>query len=144
MLTNRKKLKIRKKRFKMILLGIIFVVSATAFLTYWLWINIFSKTHYISPLASNILSINSVKQDKEIMKIEDLLKEKQIDFVSVNDSGKTYIISLKNGGEVVISQEKDLNTQISSLQFMLSRLTMEGRKIKRLDLQFDNPVVVFN
>lgn len=144
MLTNRKKLKNRRKKIKAIFLSTLFVLLTGVFLGYLSWTTVFSKAHYISPLASKVLSADSsLKQEKEIKKLEILLKEKQIEFVSISTTGTIYLIRLKNDAEVIISSTKDLNTQISSLQFILSRLTMEARQFSRLDLVFDKPVIVF-
>jgi len=74
---------------------------------------------------------------------KDLLKEKSIEFSSLSESkGKSFVITLKSGGEVIITDEKDLNEQLASLQRIVAQLTMEGKKLKRLDLRFDRPILV--
>ena len=40
--------------------------------------------------------------------------------------------------------EKDIQVQLDSLQFIYSRSKIEGKKIKKIDLRFEKPVVVFN
>jgi hypothetical protein len=50
---------------------------------------------------------------------------------------------LIDNGEVILSSKKDIGSQLSSLQLMLARLTIEGKKLKVLDFRFDNPVVSF-
>jgi len=52
-------------------------------------------------------------------------------------------VELRDGGELILSSKKDLENQLSSLQLILSRLTIEGKKLKKLDFRYDNPVVSF-
>lgn len=76
--------------------------------------------------------------------INDLLQESGIAFTSVesaNDS--SYLVNLKDGGQVIITQNKNVQNQISSLQLILSRLTIEGKRFKSLDFRYDKPVVLF-
>ena len=61
----------------------------------------------------------------------------------VNDSDGSFAVTLQDGGEVILSSKKDIGSQLTSLQLVLSRLTIEGKKLKRLDFRFDNPVVEF-
>jgi len=48
---------------------------------------------------------------------------------------------LKDGEEVVFSLKKEIQIQVDSLQFILSRSKIEGKGVKRIDLRFDKPVV---
>jgi cell division septal protein FtsQ len=143
MVTNRKKLKNRKKTLKIVLLSTFFVLTISAVLGYFLWTAFISKTHYISPLSTVLSSDSSLKSEKDVAKLEALLREKKIEFVSINPTETTYLIRLKNDAEITLSAQKNISEQISSLQFILSRLTMEGRRFSRLDLTFDKPIIVF-
>lgn len=108
------------------------VLSAVAF--YYTTNAILSKKqNYISPLSTT-----------KTGNIEGLLYEKNIPFSQVRDASESSkIIVLKDGGEVLVSSKKDMDSQISSLQLILSRLTIEGKKFKRLDLRFERVVIVF-
>jgi cell division septal protein FtsQ len=48
---------------------------------------------------------------------------------------------LEDGKEALFSLKKEIQVQVDSLQFILSRSKIEGRKIKKIDLRFDKPVV---
>jgi len=48
---------------------------------------------------------------------------------------------LKSGEEAVFSLKKEIQAQVDSLQFILSRSKIGERKIKKIDLRFDKPVV---
>jgi len=50
---------------------------------------------------------------------------------------------LKDGEEVVFSLKKEIQVQVDSLQFILSRSKIEGKGIKKIDLRFDKPVVSY-
>jgi hypothetical protein len=96
----------------------------------------FVKVSVISPLAKSKVS--------RLVNLENELSKNQITFsaASANQDG-SYTIKLLAGGEVILSSKKDIGSQLSSLQLMLSRLTIEGKKLKTLDFRFDNPVVSF-
>lgn len=101
---------------------------------------------FVTPLpASFSLSPNIRIDSFEAKQVELLLARYRIDFVSVHyQKDKTYTVFLKNGGEVILSSKKDLTSQVSSLQLLINRLTIEGKSFKRLDLRFTNPVIVLN
>ena len=96
----------------------------------------FVKVTVISPLAKSKVS--------RLVTLENELSKNQITFsaASANQDG-SYTVKLLAGGEVILSSKKDIGSQLSSLQLMLSRLTIEGKKLKTLDFRFDNPVVSF-
>jgi hypothetical protein len=48
---------------------------------------------------------------------------------------------LSNKSEIFLTRDKDINPQLASLQFILSRLTMEGKGFRSLDLRFDKPII---
>lgn len=48
-----------------------------------------------------------------------------------------------NGPLVIFSSQKELDFQLDSLQLIFSRAKIEGKDLKRLDLRFDKPVVVY-
>ena len=93
---------------------------------------------YVSPLAS----VKGLTTDANQSHIEKLLKEKHIRYQSIEPDDETYMLMLQDDQQVVFSAKKDITVQISSLQFILSRLTMEGKEFSRLDLRFEKPVIV--
>lgn len=96
----------------------------------------FFNNSFISPLA-----INGPYKGNSI---EDLLSKNNIQFSKVQTaSDSSYIVFLKDDGQVRLPSNKDMPSQISSLQLILYRLTIEGKKFKSLDLRFDKPVIEF-
>jgi len=110
----------------------------------YLYLSELHKPLFVTPLSSVLSENNTNSSDDQthISVVEAKLKEKNIDFSEIKPVNGGYRILMKNGGEVLFSSHKDIALQISSLQFILSRLTMESKLFSRLDLRFDKPVVV--
>ena len=113
------------------------------FAGYSLW----SKLHkplYISPLpTTHVAQAAQIDQGGIIQQqIENDLHKKQIDFQSVQRQDDSYVITLQDKSKVTFSSEKDIMSQIASLQYILKDLTMEGRAFSSLDLRFAQPVIV--
>jgi|SRR3989344_115366 len=131
-----KKLKRKGKFFFIkIIIPIFIFLILSAFLLYKLpAFPIFNKP-IISPLGQN--------KPSRVSSLESLLKKENVPFSSITSSSDFYTIVLSGGGQVIISSKKELAVQISSLQLMLSRLTIEGKRIKSLDFRFDKPIINF-
>ena len=130
------KLKRKGKFFfiKIIFPVFILLILLTFLLYKLLAFPIFSKP-IISPLGQN--------KPFRVSNLEVLLKKANVPFSSVTRSSDFYIIILSGGGQVIMSSKKELAVQISSLQLMLWRLTIEGKRIKSLDFRFDKPIINF-
>ncbi|MEK7605421.1 MAG: hypothetical protein AAB478_02735 [Patescibacteria group bacterium] len=95
---------------------------------------------FISPLPFLKFRTEASDQSKAITK---MLEEKGIHPQQVvSAGGSIYKIELSDQSTVYINGAKDLPEQISSLQRIASRLTMEGKKFLRLDLRYAKPVIV--
>lgn len=88
----------------------------------------------VSPLAKN--------QITDTGKVEQILKGKEIPYQNLEvEDDLSYKIVLSSGSEVYLDSKKDLTTQLSSLQLILSQLKIEGKTFKRLDFRFEKPVI---
>ncbi len=107
----------------------------------WFFIKATSyNTYFISPLPINV-SAEEVEVGKKII---NELKKNNIQYTSIDQQeGSIYSIKLVDKTEVLIGNDKDITSQIASLQFIYNRLTMEGKLIRKLDLRFDKPVIIF-
>jgi hypothetical protein len=95
-----------------------------------------SKTIILNPLA--------VKNTKQIESLSKNLTSKNISFSNVEQNNDlSYKILLKDNGTVYFSQKKDLSMQIDSLQLIVNRLTIEGKRFKTLDFRYDKPVISY-
>lgn len=112
------------------------------------------------PLAKNLLPQNQNKNQTIIrpfvynINVYDLrtkLEDKQISIDSLEVSSQSGVLTLKihDGPVVLFSDTEDVDQQISSLQLIIRRLTIDKgtsgniRKPSRIDLRFNNPVVQF-
>jgi len=138
-INRKRKDTLKKIALSILYIGVIILISAGS---YFLYPVLFPKPLFISPI-SNAFSISTVTQsDPGIESLKSLLKEKRIDFTKISTSDSSYTVNLKEGSDVIFSKQSDLRSQLSSLQFILSRLTMEGKQFSRLDLRFDKPVII--
>jgi len=107
------------------------ILAVILYSTYWI-----KKPLFISPIGSN--SQNLTK------KLEKLLLDSGIEFSSIaSQFNSSYMVRLKEDGEAILSLHKDFKKQIASLQAVLKQLTIEGKRVIRIDFRFDKPVVTF-
>lgn len=133
--TRKKKNSTFKKKL-FILFITIFLLSLSLFTAYRYS---YLPKHIISPLPQNKAMYHNSTEELKI-----LLHKNNISFSSIiSSSDSAYLLIGPQGEEIVFSSKKNLDSQVSSLQLILSRLTIEGKGFKRLDLRFDKPVIVF-
>lgn len=107
------------------------ILAVILYSTYWI-----KKPLFISPIGLN--SQNLTK------KLEKLLLDSGIEFSSIaSQFNSSYMVRLKEDGEAILSLHKDFKKQIASLQAVLKQLTIEGKRVIRIDFRFDKPVVTF-
>lgn len=147
---NRTPIRKRKREFKKFLsrgLVVLVILSLLGGGIYYLSLKTHKKSSYVSPLSMKALNVDN---DDPISMLKKNLKQKNIEFTDVKiisatnaaETNSGYLVKLKEGGVVTFSSEKDMAAQISSLQFITARLTMEGKLFTQLDLRFDKPVIV--
>lgn len=145
---KRRKLKLRKRRkifIFIIPIGVFIFILLSLYLLNTFTSFSFFKKNFLSPIAIN----GSLKKGYQILlnknpskELEILLLKNKISFSSINQGlDYSYIVKFKDGEEVIFSSKKSLDPQVTSLQFVLSRLTIEGKRFVRLDLRFDKPVI---
>lgn len=137
-------MRLKKRRLRPYLSYLLFFfvvfMFVTSVLTLFVFRNTwFNKSKYVSPLS---VLITSQKYDKS----GDIRKELigiGVSPLSVVATDEGYLIKVKEGEKILFSKDIDIATQISSLQLVLSRLTIEGKRFSRLDFRFEKPVVTF-
>ena len=134
----------RKSKRKYILILFFFVLFAISGigLSFLPW---FSGAPYVSPIPKTLLfgkNIPFFREDPE-SQLKKALLEAHIQFSSISAmSDASYSVMLENGEEILFSTKKSFTGQISSLQLILSRLTIEGKRFALLDVRFDKPVII--
>jgi hypothetical protein len=89
------------------------------------------------PFQADAGNAQSKKELEKALKDADIVYE---DLKQVRSG--IYSFTIEDNGEVTLTLKKSLSTQLSSLQVILVRLTMEGKKFKRLDMRYDRPIIV--
>ena len=126
----------RKQRpFKRKIITYIFLLAL--FFLFFLAYSFFSSRNplFISPLG---------KSNSDRAKVEKILRDKNISFsqaVVLSDS--SYMIDVPDNGQVRLSSQKNIDSQISSLQRILRELTIEGKPFKNIDFRFEEPIISF-
>lgn len=134
-----------KKRFILLLVTLIVLAGILFGISYLNTKFYFFTTSYISPIPEAITGKGAALafiDPKQEMKKK--VEEVGVKVVNINTSNaKYYELDLEDGEQIIFSTSKDLKLQVASLQLVLNRLTIEGKKFKRLDFRFDKPVITF-
>lgn len=144
-----KKRQAKKKIFfkKIIFLILLLLAFTFGFVMIIRAVGLLKKERFISPLPKDMgknVAVKPSAKSNDTQVLSQLLKDRNISFLQVTASDAAYIVVLSNGSEIILSSEKELANQVTSLQLVLTRLTIEGKGFSRLDLRFDKPVVVFH
>jgi hypothetical protein len=98
----------------------------------------------VLPIPNAFQGKRPVLDDSSVTHLRKLLGKYNISYEQIytmKEGG--YLIKLKPEGEVLLAQNDTLEQNISSLQLVLARITMEGKQFSRLDFRFEKPVIVF-
>lgn len=126
-------------------IGAFFVIAGITCVGISFYIIVFIPDAIISPLPLFFRNLRPViDEDQGISRLKTQLKSQNINYESVTLAAEGYyLIHLKDGSEVLLPRQGDIKPQLSSLQLILARITMEGKRISRLDLRFEKPVILF-
>ena len=125
-----------RKSFKKKLTGYILLLIILGLIIFFINLVFLSRNPlFISPMGES--NIDSYKVEK-ILKDNNILVSRVL---VLSDS--SYLIIIPNNGQVRFSSQKDINSQISSLQRILRELTIEGKPFKNMDFRFDEPIISF-
>lgn len=139
---------ITRKKTKLGLKAMFFFLYALVFFLFLFFLPkvlkfYFNTNQVLSPLGSDIVSVSNSKSDKFYNDLIKSLKSKHITFISVSKlSDSSYKVILTNNKEVIFEGRLKVDKQVSSLQLIQNRLTIEGKDFKKLDFRFSNPVIV--
>lgn len=129
--TKKQAKKLRRK--KLLILFLIFIfLSLSVFLLRQILFE--KKPVFISPISNLGFYQNTDFETK--------LRKSKIDYENLKFINNYYQFNIKGEGMVIISIEKNIDSQLSSLQLTLRQLKIEGRRFKSLDFRFDKPVIV--
>lgn len=85
-----------------------------------------------------------IPKDDPLLSLSNLLSQRHIDIVSSPQaSSSALLVNLSSGETIIFSSSKDVQQQVDSLQIILTRLTIEGKKFQSIDFRYDKPVVTY-
>lgn len=143
MMNWKEKRKLQRETFRLkASFGILIFLLILLFLSIWSKIPWQTLPSIIPPKSIPILA--PIPQDDPILKLSNLLSQKGMEIsVSPTSSDSAILVNLVNGETIIFSTIKDMAAQVDSLQIILARLTIEGKKLKTLDFRYDKPVVTY-
>lgn len=125
----------KRNRLKQAIMGLfilslvilIFLISRQAFLLFK------NKTNQaVAPTAEN--SIKTITQ---------IAQEKSLPIREIEEKPNMIILLLEPDLEVSLDKKKPISNQLNALQLIINQDKINGRKAKKVDLRFNNPIVVY-
>ncbi|MDD3679419.1 MAG: hypothetical protein PHX72_00975 [Candidatus Shapirobacteria bacterium] len=81
------------------------------------------------------------ENSKEI--ITQIAKEKRLSIEIIEEKPDMIRLLLETGVEVFLDKKKALDAQLNALQLIINQDKINGRKPKKIDLRFNNPIVTY-
>jgi len=140
----KRKQKVLLKRF-LFRLGIFFSLFTVSVVL--LFVICFSPKTILSPIPGTVSHVLGPYTEKNNQAFEAQVKEQlqkhNIAFISVAATDTIITVQLSDATQAILSVQKDIATQIDSLQVTMDNLTIEDKRISRIDMRFARPVVTF-
>jgi len=97
----------------------------------------------LRPVPSGLaFNLPSESVEGRIQHIREFLDDEHILYTDISiASDSAIVVSLNENGDIYLSQEHYAE-ELTSLQVIVSKLTMEDKRFRRLDLRFKRPVIV--
>lgn len=127
-----------KRRLKVALFFLVFLIfiALSGFL-----VRSFKQDIFYLFRKEKIIAPISGKTPIEELSLE--LKKAEIQVISFSLLNEREFEASLSGGTKVFLKSEEITRQITSLQVMLSRFKIEGRRPQKIDLRFEKPIVVF-
>lgn len=124
---------LRKISISLILFGLTFVSCFSLF-----WYSTSHQTLLISPLGTKD---SGNTQNTLIVQVQDFCWQQKLSCIQITPQDGSILITLSNSAQIILSTQKSITQQLSSLQLTINQLTIEGKQFKKLDFRFDKIVV---
>lgn len=100
-----------------------------------------TKIHLLTPLSQSTQGKTSTDVSSQI---QNLCIEHHLNCTDVHvNNDNTVTVTLDRDEQVIFSLQKDLQTQIASLQLTIAHLTIDGKRFHRFDFRFEKPVISY-
>lgn len=90
------------------------------------------------------------KQNQFIAPKEDVLttilsaaKQYSLPLEKIDEESDMIILLLEDQTQVLLDKKKAPDTQLAALQLIINQDKISGRKAKKIDLRFNNPIVIY-
>lgn len=130
---------------RLLFLCVIFILTSSGLFA-WYFISKAGTRKFVSPLVTQNQAVKKqiIVNPDESTQLSDILKKNNLNTISVvTASDSALLVTLDNGEEIIFSQKKNITEQITSLQLIKRELTIEGKRLSRVDFRFDNPVISY-
>lgn len=138
----RRKIK-RRSTSEFRIFKVLFAIAAIIFVVTGLLYTVRTVLHSITAAPS--VFANPYLRQNQFIGVEEKLYKKGLAMESSQLSSNKTVLTLKiqQGPEVILSSEQDIDWQISSLQSIIYKLTIENKQPKLIDFRFGKPIVKF-
>lgn len=135
-----------KRRTRKIL-GYILLSGGIFCIVVVIFVGLFSLLHKTpvvrSPISSFAKMIGGGSDQKEFTDVEYECYVIQLSCKDVRHEGENGISFMINDHKIIISSDKNIHSQMASLQVTMHQLTMEGKEYRSLDFRYDRPVILY-
>lgn len=84
-----------------------------------------------------------VKDELKSVKTSDYLKPLGLEIISYIEDENSFEATLSGNLRIFLTKKQDLSRQVASLQYILNRSKIEGKRPSKIDLRFDKPVIKY-
>lgn len=100
---------------------------------------------HVKVLPQKPVVVSPVVSQKEplIDTVKKTLIKDNIQFSQVVASDSSYLVFLKDGSQIILPEDYDVEAKLNSLQVILKQFTIEGKTFQQIDFRFDKPTVIF-
>lgn len=125
-------------------IGVVLIFIGFCELLFTGYLMFFVPDAIVLPIPNAFAGKRPEIDDNKTTNLKKLLSKYEISYDQIYTTKEgDFLIKLHPEGEVLLSQNGALEQNISSLQLVLARITMEGKQFSRLDFRFEKPVIVF-
>lgn len=129
-----------KSKFPKIVLtvaGIVILVAVLSLLLY--------AVSFLFPQNQSHQFLDPYEKTSDVSALKKSLDDANLfpDKIMIASNDASIVVQLEHGPTVYFSPEQDFKIQVSSLQLIISRLTIEKKQPNIVDLRYDKPIVKF-
>jgi|GEM_PF-2431214 hypothetical protein len=94
-------------------------------------------------LKNNQNQLISPQEETIVATISRIAPEHSLSVTKIEEKPDMIILLLEGSVEVFLDKKKAIAAQLTALQLIVNQDKINGRKAKKIDLRFNNPIVVY-